>query len=147
MKDKNCFEFTGTVERFDRIATKTGTPMVAFTVLCWRERVRTVAFKALAEQTDLSTGDRVEVRGHIQSTEWQDKDGNKRSGWQCIAHEISRPDDTDRQQEQPRPPRRQQEAHQGRCSRRSGDRLQDRSSNIPKVHFDHLDRNHRAGPC
>ena len=113
MKDKNCFEFTGTVERFDRIATKTGTPMVAFTVLCWRERVRTVAFKALAEQTDLSTGDRVEVRGHIQSTEWQDKDGNKRSGWQCIAHEISRPDDTDRQQEQPRPPRRQQEAHQG----------------------------------
>jgi len=107
MKDKNCFEFTGTVERFDRIVTKTGTPMATFTVMCWKERIRTVAFNNIAEQTELAAGDRVDVRGHIQSTEWRDKDGNKRSGWQCIAHEITRPDDTDRQHDQPRSPRRQ----------------------------------------
>ena len=60
MKDMNEFRFSGTVERFDRIQTKTGTPMVSFTVLCWRERVRAVAFKAIAEQTELAPGDRVE---------------------------------------------------------------------------------------
>lgn len=40
MKDLNEFQFSGTVERFDRIATKTGTPMIVLTVICWKERVR-----------------------------------------------------------------------------------------------------------
>lgn len=114
MKDINEFRFTGTVERFDRIQTKTGTPMVAFTVMCWKERIRTVAFKDLAEKTDLAAGDRVEVRGHIQSNSWTDQNEQQRNGWQVIAHEIRRADDTaaDRQQEQPRPSARQQPARQ-----------------------------------
>jgi single-stranded DNA-binding protein len=86
--------------------------MVSFMVRCWRERIRTIAFKDLAASTTLAAGDRVEVQGHIQSTEWQDQGGNKRSGWQVIADEIHIADDTDsRQQEQSRPPARQ-EAHQ-----------------------------------
>ncbi|MGW8158413.1 MAG: single-stranded DNA-binding protein [Desulfoprunum sp.] len=112
MKDMNEFRFSGTVERFDRIQTKTGTPMVAFTVMCWRERIRTVAFKSIAEQTTLNPGDRVECRGHIQATSWTDQNGQQRTGWQVVAHEIHRADDTDRQQDQPQPPARQQPAHQ-----------------------------------
>jgi len=105
MKDRNEFFFSGTVERFDRIQTKTGTAMVSFSVMCWREHIRCIAFRDLAEQTTLTTGDRVEVRGHIQSNEWTDKDGNRRQGWQVIAHEIHIA--ADEQQEAPRPPARQ----------------------------------------
>ncbi|MBB5347185.1 single-stranded DNA-binding protein [Desulfoprunum benzoelyticum] len=113
MRDLNEFRFSGTVQRFDRIQTKTGMAMVSFSVLCWKERIRNVAFKALAEQTELSPGDRIEVRGHIQSTEWQDKDGNRRTGWQVIAHEISRAENmTGLNQGQPTPPARLQPARQ-----------------------------------
>ena len=69
MKDLNIFRFSGIIERFDRIQTKTGTPMCAFSVRCWKERIRVVAFKTVAEETMLSPGDRVEVRGAIQSTQ------------------------------------------------------------------------------
>lgn len=114
MKDLNFFRFSGVVERFDRITTKTGMAMISFVVRCWKERVRVVAFRDLAEQTTLAAGDRVEIVGRVQGTEWQDKDGNRRSGWQVIASEIHIADDTlDQQHEQPRPPARQQEAHQG----------------------------------
>ena len=114
MKDINDFRFSGIVERFDRIQTKTGTAMISFTVRCWRETIRAIAFKELAEQTELTRGDRIEVRGHIQTTTWTDKQGQLRSGWQCVASEIRiTADDTDRQQEQPRPPARQEQAHQG----------------------------------
>ena len=113
MKDLNEFRFSGTVERFDRIATKTGTPMVAFLAMCWKERIRIVAFKDLAEQTKLAAGDRVEVSGHVQSNSWTDKQGQPRSGWQCIASEIIiAANDNDQQQEHPRPPA-WQESHQG----------------------------------
>ena len=113
MKDIIEFRFSGTIERFDRIATKTGTPMVAFLAMCWKERIRIVAFKDLAEQTELTPGNRVEVRGHIQTTAWTDQNGQQRTGWQVIAHEITRADDAGQQQEQRRPPRRQHESQQG----------------------------------
>ena len=113
MKDMNEFRLSGTVERFDQINTRTGTPMIAFTVMCWKERVRCVAFKSIAEQTNLAAGDRVECRGHIQSNSWTDQNGQQRTGWQVIAHEITRADDAGQQQEQPRPPRRQHESQQG----------------------------------
>lgn len=88
-RDINEFRFTGTVEQFKRIETKTGTPMISFIVTCWREKIRAVAFKELAKQTELAPGDRVEVRGSIQSTSWTDQTGQQRSGWQVIAHEIN----------------------------------------------------------
>jgi len=89
MRDLNEFRFSGTVQRFDRIQTNTGTAMVSFSVMCWKERIRTIAFKALADQTELSPGDWVEVRGHIQSTSWTDKHGQLRTGWQCIGPTAS----------------------------------------------------------
>lgn len=103
MRDLNEFRFSGTVQRFDRIQTKTGTAMVSFSVMCWKERIRTVAFKALAEQTELSPGDWLEVRGHIQSTSWTDQHGQQRTGWQVVAHEIHRADCQQPEQLPPRP--------------------------------------------
>lgn len=98
MKDINEFRFSGIVERFDRIQTRTGTAMISFVVRCWKEKIRVVAFKTLAEETELSRGDRVEVRGHVQSNSWTDQHGQQRSGWQVIADEIRRTDDTDTRQ-------------------------------------------------
>jgi single-stranded DNA-binding protein len=114
MRDLNEFRFSGTVQRFDRIQTNTGTAMVSFSVMCWKERIRTIAFKALADQTELSPGDWVEVRGHIQSTSWTDKHGQLRTGWQCIAHELHRADCQQPDQLPPRtsPPARQQSGRQ-----------------------------------
>ena len=86
--DINRAKFTGTVERFDRIATRTGTPMVKVLLRCYKEAVSVVAFKDLAEDTDLAPGDRVEVRGKIQSTSWTAPDGTRRQGWQLIADSI-----------------------------------------------------------
>lgn len=86
--DINHAKFTGTVERFDRIATKTGTPMVRVLLRCYRESVSVVAFKDLAKDTDLAPGDRVEVRGNIQSTSWTAPDGTRRQGWQVVSDYI-----------------------------------------------------------
>ena len=103
MKDLNFFRFSGIVERFDRITTKTGTAMISFTVRCWKETIRTVCFKELAASTELTRGDRVEIVGRVQTTSWTDQQGQQRSGWQVIADEIRRADDTlDRQVEAPR---------------------------------------------
>ena len=65
--DINQATFTGTVERFDRIATKTGTAMVKALVRCYKETVQVVAFRDLAEDTDLQAGDRVIVDGNIKA--------------------------------------------------------------------------------
>ena len=87
--DLNECRITGTVDRFDRIATKTGTPMCKALVLCHKETVAVIAFRDLAEQTNLNPGDRVEVRGRIQSTSWTGQDGVKRYGWQIVAEHIA----------------------------------------------------------
>lgn len=87
--DINRCHFTGTVERFDRIATKTGTAMVKALVRCYKETVQVVAFRDLAEDTDLQAGDRVEVRGRIQNTSWTAQDGSRRYGWQLVAESIT----------------------------------------------------------
>ena len=87
--DINQARITGTVEKFDRIATKTGTPMVKALVRCYKETVQVVAFRDLAEDTDLQAGDRVEVRGRIQNTSWTAQDGSRRYGWQLVAEAIT----------------------------------------------------------
>jgi len=88
MRDRNEYLCTGQVEHFKRVETATGTPMISFAIKCWRERVQVVAFKSLAEQTTLSPGTRVEVKGFIQNTQWADRDGCRRYGWQVVATEI-----------------------------------------------------------
>ena len=92
--DINKCHITGTVEKFDRIATRTGTPMVRAMVRCYRETLQVVAFRDLAEDTDLQAGDRVEVRGRIQNTSWTAQDGSRRYGWQLIAESITLIDET-----------------------------------------------------
>ena len=87
--DINRCHITGTVERFDRIATKTGTAMIKALVRCYKETVQVVAFRDLAEDTDLQAGDRVEVRGRIQNTSWTAQDGSRRYGWQLVAESIT----------------------------------------------------------
>ena len=107
--DINRCHITGTVERFDRIATKTGTAMIKALVRCYKETVQVVAFRDLAEDTDLQAGDRVEVRGRIQSTSWTGQDGVKRYGYQLVAESITldgaeAAPPADRQEHQPTPP-------------------------------------------
>lgn len=108
--DINKCHITGTVERFDRIATKTGTPMIKTLVRCHKESIPVVAFKDLAEATHLEAGDRVDVRGRVQSTSWTGQDGVKRYGWQLVADTIQPLDQANRQPEAP--PSRQPPAHQ-----------------------------------
>lgn len=86
--DVNIIRVSGTVTDFRRIQTKTGTPMIRFAIQCWKERITIVAFKELAEFVALVPGQRVEVRGSIQSTSWKDDQGNARSGFQVIAKDI-----------------------------------------------------------
>ena len=86
--DINQIRITGTVETFDVINTKTGTPMIKASVRCYKELFTVVAFKELAASTILTLGERVEVNGRIQSTAWTDKDGNKRYGFRVVATEI-----------------------------------------------------------
>jgi len=90
MSDLNECHFTGLVEQFYIIQTKTGTPMVKAFVLCGKERLTVIAFKELADATRLNEGERVAVSGAIQSTSWESKDGVKRYGFQVIASEISK---------------------------------------------------------
>ena len=87
--DINQARITGTVERFDRIATKTGTAMIKELVRCYKETVQVVAFRDLAEGTDLAPGDRLEVAGKIQNTSWTAQDGSRRYGWQLVAEAIT----------------------------------------------------------
>ena len=91
--DVNIIKVSGTVTEFRRVQTKTGTPMIRFAIQCWKERIIVVAFKELAEFVALVPGQRVEVRGSIQSTCWKDEQGNTRSGFQVIARDIMSDDD------------------------------------------------------
>lgn len=86
--DINAIRITGTVEQFNTVNTRTGTPMVKLVVRCFKELFTVVAFNELAEATVLSIGDRVEVRGRVQSNTWTDQEGNKRYGVQVVATDI-----------------------------------------------------------
>lgn len=87
--DLNECRFTGKVEGFTVINTKTGTPMIRFFIACNKERIAVVAFKSLADATRLGDGDQVSVTGAIQQTTWDGKDGVKRYGFQIIASKIN----------------------------------------------------------
>lgn len=105
--DINHIRITGTVEQFDTINTRTGTPMVKASVRCFKELFIVVAFKELASFTILTIGDRVEVKGRIQSNDWTDKDGNKRYGFQVVATEIGSDTEGGRETRPHAPPERE----------------------------------------
>jgi single-stranded DNA-binding protein len=87
--DSNECKISGKVDRFTIVNTKTGTPMIRFSVACNKEQIAVVAFKALADATRLIDGEDVSVTGAIQSTSWQAKDGSQRYGFQIIASKIN----------------------------------------------------------
>jgi single-stranded DNA-binding protein len=93
MTDQNECRFTGTVEKFQVIETKTGTSMIKFFLQAGKEKVAVVAFRDLADQTRLSPGDRVAVLGALQSTSYKGQDGVMRYGYQVIASEITSEDE------------------------------------------------------
>jgi single-stranded DNA-binding protein len=87
--DNNECNISGKVENFTIINTKTGTPMIRFSIACNKDRFTIVAFKALADATRLTDGDHVSIVGAIQSTSWEGKDGIKKHGFQFIASTIN----------------------------------------------------------
>jgi single-stranded DNA-binding protein len=87
--DQNECHLSGKVENFTIINTKTGTPMIRFSISCNKERLTVVAFKGLADDTRLNEGDQVSIIGAIQSTSWEGKDGVKKYGFQFIASSIN----------------------------------------------------------
>lgn len=111
MSDINEARFSGAVENFKVIPTKTGTPMIRFLLVCGQEKLSAVAFKALADKTRLAEGERVTIRGRIQTTSWDDRDGMRRYGWQVIASEIGAEDVPPAQ---PAPPTRSPAPAQGK---------------------------------
>jgi single-stranded DNA-binding protein len=86
--DKNECHLEGMVERFAVVQTKTGTPMIRFTLACNRDRFTVIAFKELAA-TRLNDGDRVAIIGEAQTNSWDGKDGVKRHDVQFVARSIS----------------------------------------------------------
>ena len=87
MYDKNHCKFSGTIQDFKRIDTRTGTPMVSFKLKCWKKTIKVVAFQELAESTSLTDGGRVEVVGKLQSSSWE-YEGQKYHGFQIVADSI-----------------------------------------------------------
>lgn len=103
--DQNHCKFSGTAQNIKQIQTKTGTPMASFFLKCWKESFRIICFKEVAPQAlAMKEGDRAKLVGKLQTTSWQDKEGNQRYGVQIIADKISA--DTDNPQDQQSKPDR-----------------------------------------
>lgn len=69
---------------------------------------RVVTFRSLAEVVEnyLTKGSKIALSGSINTTEWEDKDGNKRKGVEIIADEIEflrTKLDMEKTEEQPKP--------------------------------------------
>ena len=89
--DKNQCKFSGTVEAIKPINTKTGTPMVSFKLKCWKEYIKGVAFKDLAEKViaTVKQGDRIEIAGKIESRNYEYED-RKYNSFQIVADEVEK---------------------------------------------------------
>ena len=85
MYDKNHCRFSGTIQDFKRIDTRTGTLMTSFKLKCWKETIKVVAFKENA--IDLINGSRVEITGKLQSSSWE-YEGQKYHGFQIVAESV-----------------------------------------------------------
>ena len=88
--DKNNCEFSGQIIELKDIPTKTGTPMVSLKIQCFKEQIRGVAFKELAEQLleNFEVGDRIEFTGRLQSSNWENN-GTKYFSFQINISEIA----------------------------------------------------------
>ena len=87
--DINSCRFSGTISDIREIKTRTGTPMSSFRLQCWRENIRCVCFNEVAEKAlTFADGDRVEIKGKVQSSNWQKDDGTKVYSYQVNVAEI-----------------------------------------------------------
>ena len=87
--DINSCRFSGKVQDIKQLNTKTGNPMTSFRLQCWRENIRCVGWGEIAGQMlSFRDGDRVEIAGKIQSSNWSKDDGTKVYSYQVIVDEI-----------------------------------------------------------
>ena len=105
--DVNDCRFSGTISDIREIKTRTGTLMSSFRLQCWRENIRCVCFKEVAEKAlTFADGDRVEIKGKVQSSNWQKDDGTKVYSYQVNVSEIGSEGEKPREQQQPQSPAR-----------------------------------------
>jgi single-stranded DNA-binding protein len=76
--DINNCHFSGKVENFRELNTRPGIAMYSFNIKCWKETIRCVAVREVANTilSEVNDGDRIEARGRIQSSNWE-KDGSR----------------------------------------------------------------------
>ena len=85
--DINHCTFSGEVQKLKRVDTRTGTPMLTFKLKCWKELIKIVAFKKLAEEASFSNGNRVKIKGRLQLNNWE-FEGVKYRNFQIIADKV-----------------------------------------------------------
>ena len=87
--DINTLHVSGTVSQIRPIQTRSGIAMTQFRIQSWKEEVRCVAFRELANQIvdDYENGDRIEVKGRMQSSNWE-KDGVRVYSYQCNVQHL-----------------------------------------------------------
>ena len=87
--DINSCRFSGKVSALRELNTKSGIAMASFRIQSWKEEVRCVCFREIANTilSEVSDGDQIEVRGQIQSSNWE-KDGQRFFGYQLNVQEI-----------------------------------------------------------
>jgi len=87
--EANRVEFTGTISRLAKVATKTGTPMARFILECGRDSFKAVAFGNIAmEILRLSDGDEIGVMGTGSINSWKDGEGRWRNDFQVSCWEA-----------------------------------------------------------
>lgn len=86
-QDINEARFSGTVEHFGTVRTRTGTPMSKGRLRCRQETITFVAFHDMAKII-VRPGERVEVFGRVQSTRWRTQEGAWRNDWQVVVQDI-----------------------------------------------------------
>jgi single-stranded DNA-binding protein len=87
--DLNECRFSGKIIDLKRVDTKTDTSMASIKIQCFREQIRNVAFKEIAEVLlgNFDTGSRIEFSGRLQTSNWE-RNGTKYFSFQINISEI-----------------------------------------------------------
>ena len=81
--------------------------MSSFRLQCWRENIRCVCFNEVAEKAlTFADGDRVEIKGKVQSSNWQKDDGTKVYSYQVNVAKIGPDGENSQEHEKPHSPAR-----------------------------------------
>ena len=86
--DINEIWIVGSVLEYDRPITRTGKPMSRLRIRCEGETIAVIGFDDLAKRV-FKVGDRVDVVGRIQSTNYTGKDDLRRHGFHVVAESLA----------------------------------------------------------